>query len=285
MAAAKKKGLRARGAPASTFPAPAGIDYSADLNSGLETADRDAFAIPFLRVLQKNSPEVDESSGRAIEGARPGMLFNTVTGEMFDGKAEGCLFIQSAYQRRFIKWAPRGEGRGFLGELTPDAVDAMLESEEVVEHNGRLYVPLDDGTVDTDKCVRISDTRNHFGVVIGKDGVPCSVLLSLTSTQIKKSKLLMSIFAQQKIPGQGGQLLTPPTFAHVIRCTTIPESNDQGSWFGIRFSLEGRVEDPELYQTARAFHATVASGEARVRYEDADPGAPGGEPADDGGKF
>src|SRR4051812_47524770 len=58
--------------------------YEADANAGLEGAKATDFAIPFIVVLQKGSPQVDEQSGQAIEGARQGMLYNTVTGRLYD---------------------------------------------------------------------------------------------------------------------------------------------------------------------------------------------------------
>ena len=246
------------------------IDFSADVGAGMENADADSFAIPFLRVLQTNSPEVDASSGRAVEGAKAGMLYNSVTGDMYDGK-KGCQFIPSAYQRRFLRWAPRGSsGQGFRGELLPEQVAELRGAGRIVDHEGRLYYPLDDGTVDRDRCDRIQDTRNHFGCVLDKADVPQKVLLSLTSTQIKKSKLLMALLAGQTREVHG-QLVTPPTFLFRVRITTVPESNDQGSWFGVQFDLDGDVDNAAHYAAAREFHRTVSKGDVEVKYEEATP--------------
>lgn len=247
-----------------TLPQQLGFDFSEDAGAGMEGTDAQSFAIPFLKVLQKNSPEVDEASGAEIEGARAGMLLNTVSRELYDGKA-GCLFVPCAYQRRFLRWAPRGSGatQGFRGELLPEEVAGMREKGAVIDHKGQLYIPSEDG--DLERSDRLRDTRNHFGVLIDKAGRPQNVLLSLASTQIKKSKLLMALLAGQRKEIKG-KLITPPTFLFQVRIRTTPESNEKGSWFGVDFALESEVEDVTTYAAAREFHAAVTQGEAKVVY-------------------
>jgi len=247
--------------------------FAADAGSGMEGATSESFAIPFLSVLQKGSPQVDEASGVAVEGAKAGMFWDNVAGRMFDGKA-GVSIIPCAYRRVFLRWAPKGsDGSGFKGELSAEQVASMRASGEIADLDGRLYVPLPDGTVHEKKCDRISDTRNHYVLLVDDaTGNWQQALLSLTSTQIKKSKMLMSALASVKLQGPNGKY-TPPTFANVVRLTTTPESNDKGTWFGVRCELTGRVGEPELYAAAKAFHASVTAGIVDVKYEAQTEGA------------
>ena len=244
--------------------------FAEDAGAGMEGATAESFAIPFLSVLQKGSPQVDEASGVAIEGAKAGMLFENVTGKMFDGKV-GVTIIPCAYRRVFLRWAPKGsDGAGFKGELAPEKVADMRARGEISELDGKLYVPLPDGTVSDKKCDRISDTRNHYVLLVDEEtGAWKEALMSLTSTQIKKSKMLMSALASVKVQGASG-LFTPPTFANTVRVLTTPESNDKGTWFGLKFELAGQVTRPELYAAAKAFHASVAKGTVIAKYEEAD---------------
>jgi hypothetical protein len=241
--------------------------FAADAGSGMEGATSESFAIPFLSVLQKGSPQVDEASGAAIEGAKAGMLWDNVAGRMFDGK-DGVNIVPCAYRRVFLRWAPKGtQGSGFKGELSADQVAGMRAAGQIADLDGRLYIPLPDGTVSDKKCDRISDTRNHYVLLVdAATGAWAQALLSLTSTQIKKSKMLMSALASVKLNGPSG-MYTPPTFANVVRLTTIPESTDKGTWFGTKFELAGRVDRSELYAAAKAFHASVAAGSIEVKYE------------------
>ena len=63
------------------------------VSSGFEGMGQEDFALPFLRLLTNTSPEVGE-----VDGAMPGMVFNTVTGELYDGK-KGLTVIPCAYVR------------------------------------------------------------------------------------------------------------------------------------------------------------------------------------------
>lgn len=248
------------------------IDFAADAGVGMESADKDSFAIPFLSVLQKGSPQVDEASGVAIDGAKSGMLYENVTGALTDGKT-GLLIVPCSYKRVFVQWAPREGGGGYKGEHAPEAITAMRDAGKILELEGRLYAPLPDGTVSDKKCDRFVDTRNHYVLIVDPaTGGWKEALLSLASTQIKKSKNLMSALASVKVNGANGPV-TPPTFANLVRITTVPESNDKGTWFGVRMVLEGRVSNTAIYNAAKAFHKTVAAGAVEAKYE-AQPSGP-----------
>lgn len=253
-------------------------DFAADAGRGMEGATQESFAIPFLMTLQKGSPQVDEASGVAIEGAKAGMFFDNVTGQMYDGKA-GVQIVPCAYRRVFIRWGSEASGEGFKGELEPETVAEMRARGEIKELDNRLYIPLEDGTVNEKRCDRLSDTRNHYVLVLDEErGFWKEALISLSSTQIKKSKMLMSALASVKLEGASGAF-TPPTFANVVRVTSVPESNDKGTWYGVRFQLEGQVSRGDVYAAAKAFHGKVVKGAVDVKYDTAHAadGAPANE--------
>lgn len=271
MAATKKAPPKKRGAATKTkalavrkqdvaVPSDLAALMEQDAGNGMEGTDRESFAIPFLRVLQSNSPQVEEGNAQYIDGARPGMFFNTVTQEVYDGK-EGVTFLPCAYQRRFIQWGPRGsESGGFKAEFIPEEVAARRANGELTDLDGKLYV----GKPDPKKSDTLADTRNHFGILVTEEG-PVQVLLSLSSTQIKKSKQLMGMLSAVRVNGQ-----VPPTWMSKIRLTTAIEKNDKGSWYGIRIDQDGLVDDVELYEAGKAFYGIIAEGAARVNYHDAD---------------
>jgi hypothetical protein len=247
--------------------------FAADAGAGMEGATSESFAIPFLGVLQKGSPQVDEADGAFVEGAKAGLFFENVTGRLYDGKT-GVLLVPCAYRRTFLRWGARGEpGAGFKGEIAPEEVAQMRAEGKIVDLDGRLFVPLPDGTVNDKKCDSVRDTRNHYVLLIDEQtGAWTQALVSLVSTQIKKSKMLMSALASVKLVGAAGTY-TPPTFANLVRCHSVPESNDKGTWHGVKFELAGRVDRTEVYAAAKAFHASVAKGVVEAKYEDA-PSAP-----------
>lgn len=243
---------------------PPEIDITADIGGGLEGADKDSYAIPFLRVIQKMSPQVDEASPEYNEDARPGMLLNTVTGELIDAKSEDVHFLPCAFQRRFLLWGPRDNGGGYEGEYLPEQAAQLRHDGKAVEIDGRLYAAGEDGKASEKTSSRFTDTRSHFGILlVGETATP--VLLSLSSTQIKKSKQLMSILSQARVDTAKGPAV-PPTWLNKIKLGTVVESNDNGSWHGIRFEADGFITDPALYNMAKGFHDQVANEQARADY-------------------
>lgn len=261
--------------------------YAEDAGAGREGATQDAYATPFLNVLQKGSPQVDEASGAVIEGARAGMLWGNISNKLYDGK-KGVIIVPAAYRRVFLRWAPRDLGGGFRGEVAPEVAEAMLAKGEVMEVENRLLFPLKEtGELNPKKCDSLQDVRNHYVLVIDPaTGIPSPALLSLGSTQIKKSKMLMSALSDVKVQGPKG-LITPPTWANQVRLTTVPEQNDKGTWFGVKLEIVGRVTDPDIYRMAKEFHASVMAGKVDVKYEAAqeDSARGGSRMAEDAGKF
>lgn len=251
-------------------------------NTGFEGADVDSFAIPFIQVLQKMSPIVDSDDPKYVEGAKAGMFFNTVTNGLFDGK-EGIDFIPCYYKRSFIQWGGReGENKGFKGEFTPEQIEKMVADGTIVAKDGKLFLPLADGSVNEKKSDRYEDTRSHFIVFLDlKSGEYGRAILSLSSTQIKASKSLLTSLQQKKVDTPSGKR-TPPMYANIVHATTVGQSNDKGSWSGIRFDLTGIINDANLFAEAKQFYKDVVGGTVAVDYSkaersDADVGS---KPAD-----
>lgn len=251
------------------LPAAAGLSFEEDAGMGLEGADKASFAIPFIFILQPLSPVVAEST---VEGAKAGMFMNNITNELFTE----VDVVPVAFQRRFLRWAPRKLGGGYKGEYNPADVESGAVEGVVRDESGRYWF---DGT-DKDANDALKDTRMHFVLLVRDDGSFTPALISMASTQIKRSKKWLSRIQNIQVRGASGKLFTPPSFSHVYRLTTVKESNDQGIWWSYEIDTKGPVQDPELYAAAKAFHAQVATGAVEVAPPVADVDA-----ADDGEKF
>ena len=61
-----------------------------EADAGIQTGviTQEDLALPFLKILGQLSPEVNKRDGKYVEGAEPGMIFNSVTGELFNGEKE-----------------------------------------------------------------------------------------------------------------------------------------------------------------------------------------------------
>lgn len=268
---------------AGALAAPAFMDAE-DFGGGFEGTDVNSYAIPFLQLLQKMSPLVDEDHAKYIPGAKAGMFYNTVTQKLYDGKT-GFHIVQCAYKRSFIQWGGReGEVTGFKGEFTPEQIaELQAQPGKIVEVEGKLFIPDADGVIHEKKSDRYEDTRSHYVIVIDPEtGEYGQAILSLSASLTKASKMLMTTLQQKKVDTPQGKR-TPPTFANLVKISTVGMSNDKGSWSGVRFDLDGLVTDPSIYADAKAFYKAIVAGDVKADYSKAevptgDTGSVGQEP-------
>lgn len=246
-----------------------------DFGLGFEGADKESYAIPFIQILQKMSPLVDEDSPKRLEGAKAGMLYNTVSGQLYDVRNKPLTIVQAFYKRSFILWGARDGDGGFKGEITPEEYDAILKSGKVVEADGKGYVLDDKGEYNPKKSDYYADTRSHYVIVVDPEtGEFMPAIVSLASTQIKPSKQLLTLLQGKKVD-VGGVKRTPPTFANVVKLTTVAQQNEKGSWALAKFDLDGLVLDRDLFESAKEFYRAISAGEVKADYSKAGGDAAG----------
>ena len=76
-------------------------------NEGFEGLDSRDYVVPFLRILQRMSPQCDKDSGEQITGAMPGLFFNTVNRKIY-GKAVQVIPI--FFKKLWLEWLPKRMG-------------------------------------------------------------------------------------------------------------------------------------------------------------------------------
>jgi len=226
--------------------------FEDDAHLGFDGMNQDDLALPFLRLLTATSPEVGE-----VDGAMPGMVYNTVTGQLYDGK-KGFLVIPCAYVRQYIEWAPRGSGSGAPIQIYPATSDILSRTHRE-PGDSRDY--LDNGNY-------IENTANHYVMVLDENGAPSPALIVMKSTQLKKSRKWNSMQMSVKLQSSQGGLYTPPMFSQVYRLTTTQESNDKGKWYGWEIERVGSVEDMGVYRAAKEFANSVRVGDVKVKHQD-----------------
>jgi hypothetical protein len=249
------------------------FDMSQYAGGGMENTDRDSFAIPFLAIAQKMSPQVDKDDDRYLEDLEVGDLFLTTSQEIFKDE-EGTDVVFCGFRRVFLRWAPRDQGGGFKGEMQVDDVAAGRATGEFKEVEGKLFANNGD---------LVRDTRIHYVVVVREDGTHEAAVISIASTQIKKSKMLLTQLNTYKAKDSANRYYTPPTFAHIFHAETIAEQNDQGSWRGWKFTRKGNIEDQDLFNFCVAFSESVRSNTVRVDHS-ANAEAAGASGSEDNGK-
>lgn len=231
------------------------VNFEADANQGMENISHEDLALPFLKILGQLSPEVNKRDGKYVEGAEPGMIYNSVTGELFDGE-KGIEVIPCHYKLEYIEWQDRGEGSGAPVAIHPSSSDIMTKTTRDATFKDRLP----NGNY-------IEKTASHFVVVLGAS--PSTALIAMKSTQLKISRKWNSMMQSIKMKGKNG-MFTPAAYSHTYKLRTTQQSNDKGTWFGWEVSKIGPVQDAAVYEQSKSFKDSVSKGDVQVKHGEAD---------------
>tara|TARA_R100000781_G_scaffold18611_4_gene14420 strand:+ start:1783 stop:2544 length:762 start_codon:yes stop_codon:yes gene_type:complete len=234
---------------AKTAKLPVGLEdaFAEDAGVGFEEVTSADLQIPFLRILQALSPQLKKSDAAFIEGAGQGDIFNTVTNKVWDG-SEGVVVIPVYFEMKFLEFVPRTQGGGFVGELAADSDEvrtAYRDSDTNLEllHNGNELVR----------------SAQHYVKIVHEDGNLENAIVDMKKTQLKRSRLWVSMMMMQKHNGS-----TLPSFANTYRLKSVEDGNDKGSWGSWSIALEGRVPSLEAYKDAKELHGSISRGELKI---------------------
>jgi hypothetical protein len=236
-------------------PLPANM-FEDDAAKGLGAIGQEDLALPFLKILGQLSPEVNKRDGKYVEGAEPGMIFNSVSGELYDG-VKGIDVIPCFYKLEYIEWKDRGEGLGAPIAIYDSSSDIMSKTKPDANYKDRLP----NGNY-------IEKTASHFVIVSGDS--PSTALISMKSTQLKISRKWNSMMSGIKMKGANG-MFTPASFSHIYKLKTTQMSNDKGTWFGWEVSKVGPVTDKGLYDQAKGFSDSISKGSVKAKHGEEKP--------------
>lgn len=200
-------------------------DWGQEQTTGFEATRAEDLGIPFLALLQKGSPEVDEDHAdhetKGIEGAEAGMIINTVSRVIVYGKDENepLIFIPAFHEKLYQEWKARESGGGFVQSHRSAVIltkTSRNEKNQDVLANGNTIIT----------------TAYFYGfALIGGEWV--RTILPLQSTQLKKARGWLNMMHGIRI---GGKM--PPMYSHAYRLTTVKESNEKGNWWGIKIEID-----------------------------------------------
>jgi hypothetical protein len=228
-------------------------DYGTMSGTGFEGATQDDFVMPFLNLLQPMSPEVSNNPA-----ARPGMLINSVTKQLYDGKT-GLIFVPCARQHVFVEWKPRDQGGGIVARHEPTS-DVVIEAKSKSKAFGQYSTEHGNDLIETFYLVGYMldgpDDEEPNGLIV----VP------FWSTKIKTYKRVMQMLNTFK-----GR---PPLFANRLRVTSQQEKNQSGTFFNFNIvPVNGGVGESlippkhPLLTYGMQLNKQVQSGERRMADE------------------
>ncbi len=260
-------------------------------------------ALPFLRVLQSNSPQAKPKNAKYIDGGVAGAFFNSATNKVHDGDV-GINVVPVFFNKQATLWTPRTDqgGGGFISEVPMNLAVEILKRTTKNE-KGKDITPQDlrgpAGVINQDwggKELVVS--AMYYVLIHDSEGSIEPVAYPFTSTQMKKSRSWNAIIQNSRLPHPSGTgSYRAPMFGFTYHLTTIPEQNAKGDWMGVKIQqgtplvkyIEGAPKEmfpgaADLYLAARDFRDAVAAGRVTVKAEegyDEPPADAGGEPEKD----
>lgn len=222
--------------------------FANDSGAGFEEVTEDDVQFARLAIIQAGSPQLKKKEELLfIKGSSGGDIFNSVTKKYWPGD-KGVIVIPVYFQHKLNEWIPRHLGGGFVQELSAN-------SEEV----RRAARDKDTGLEMLDSGNELVRTATHYVKIVHEDGSLESATLDMKKTQLKKSRLWLSMMGMQKHNGA-----TLPSFANTYCLKTVEEGNDKGSWYSYTVSLEGKVPSMDVYREAKEMHGSINRGELRI---------------------
>lgn len=233
------------------------INFEEDAGAGQEGMGREDFAIPRLSILQALSPQVKKKGEAYIDGAEEGMIFDSVSQTLRDGD-KGIRVVPITYRRTFIEWKTRENGGGFIADHGKEGSSLLPTTKR--DDKGRDILPNGNQLV---------ATAEYFVMVVNEDGSFSPYVLSMTGSQLKKSRQWNTMINQLRVPtADGKSTFNPAMFYSSYTLSTIPQSNNEGSWFGWKIAPSDPVlnlqDGANLYVSCRNLRASILSGEVQA---------------------
>lgn len=217
---------------------------SAKINHGITMADTQ---IPYLLVLQSLSPQVSKASPNRVDGAEEGDLYNSGTGELYDGN-EGITIIPCAFVRKWTEWGQRNKGGGFVQHH---------DTAEILNHCSRDEKGYD---IRNDNGNTIMPTYYYYCILLNNEtGAHEPIIIAMSRTAMATGRRWNNLIQSLRVQGKNG-LFNPPMFMCQYKFSTEPKSNAHGAWYVPRIVSAGLIDDAELYKLAKTFHDQVSSG-------------------------
>lgn len=217
-------------------------EYVNDSNRGQENVGMNDMTIPRLDVLQDLSPQAKKRDPAYIEGAEPGMLFNTVSQKLF---GSSVYFVPVYFKVEWLIWKLQSAGGGFNGSYE---TEAEAKAEFASQGYGKETHKVNG--VDT-ISYEIVDTAQHFGLIISGDGTCEQIVCSMSKSKMKASRQLNTLCKMA-----GGD-----RFSKVYEISAFSDKNAQNQdYWNLKVRALGYTPEA-VYKEAEGMYESVSSGE------------------------
>lgn len=201
-------------------------------NRGSEDVSTRDMILPRIDVLQALSPQIKKNDPGYVPGAEQGMIFNTVTGELYGSEV---TFVPVMFRKEYVVWRLRKAGGGFCG--------AFKTTDEAENFRCGLQNPDDHEVV---------ESHQHFAIVLANDKTEEAVF-SMTKSKLKVSRALNTLV----------QIAGVDRFAKAYKLEAVETSSDKGDFWSFKAHPVGFV-DKAMYDRAAELYEMIKAGAADV---------------------
>jgi hypothetical protein len=213
-------------------------DFMAGHGRGSEEVKASDLAIPRLSIIQSLSPQRKKNDPAYIEGAEEGMIFNTVSRELYEG---GVTMVPCYFRPEWVLWKLQDFGGGFLGSYPSEEEGEKAWAQQENKNQCELV-----------------DTGNHFCLLLHPDGRAEEVVVSMSVSQQKISRQWNSM-----IRIAGGD-----RFERKYKLEAVAVQNKKGQdFFNWKVTQLGFV-DKTTYDHAESLYEAMAAGKKTVAHGD-----------------
>ena len=216
----------------------------ANAGKGLQNISNDDVTIPRLAIIQSGSPQRKKKDEKYIEGSDEGMIFNTVTNELYKDSLE---VIPCGYRKTYVEWVPREKGGGLV---------AVHDSKP----DGSVTDPKTRKTMLGEN--QIVDTAEHFVLVKTSEGYSPAVL-TMTSSNLGVSRKWNTLLKMKRINVKG-QTVEAPSFLFKFKLSTVEAENDLGNWHKYKIEELGQIESKDIFKEAEKLADSVSTGKVKA---------------------
>lgn len=200
----------------------------ADNMEGFEDINGKTMSIPFIRILQKLSPQLDKQKPEFVMGAEEGHFFNTVTKQDL---GDSINIIVLKFEHVYIEWRPnRG---GFVSYHSED-------------NAARIAVDTTFGAWKTKDGNELQENYAYLVLVEGHEAEGPAVL-SLSSSAIKMAKNWNRLMVTHVM--ENGKKAMP--YYLVWNLSTEYQKNDKGTWYAPAVKFVRYIDEQQYSITTK----------------------------------
>jgi len=237
-------------------------DFFDGAGEGHEDFSQKDFTVPFIGVVQALSKVTQKNHSKYIRGAEQGQLINSATSQLYDGD-KGIIVVAAYFQHRYVAWKP--DNKGIAHDYGTDST--IYDQIPVVEDGKDKGKRLDpEGN-------EVVDSMEYFCLIVDPETETMeAAVIPFAKIHAKKSKKWNNLI-RAHTEMHNGKPVKPAIYFYTYKITTVPESNDKGSWYSHQIEDHGKLMDlgefgKMVFQAAKELRASVVSGELRAATED-----------------